>query len=71
MSYFIPVNNPLQFLDYLDKKLIPSQYPEVSTKTIHRIIEEPLRFEGEELQIQASFESTTGWSVNFDKTSVC
>lgn len=57
-----------QFLEYLDRELIPSQYPEVSTKAIDQIIVEPLCFEGNELQVQAS--STHGWSFNFDKTSV-
>ena len=56
-------------MDYLDKTLIPSQFPEVSTKAIDQIIKEPLCFEGNELQIQAS--STIGWRCNFDTTSVC
>ena len=59
----------MQFLDYFEKEIIPSDYSEVSTKTIDHIIKEPLCFEGNELQVQASL--TSDWSFEFDTTSVC
>ena len=54
----------MQFLDYFEKEIIPSDYSEVSTKTIDHIIKEPLCFEGNELQVQASL--TSDWSFEFD-----
>ena len=45
-----------------------THYPEVSTKKIDQIIEEPLCFLGKELQVHTS--TIKGWTCNFDKTSV-